>query len=328
MSAITQNLPWFIKDLGVAVVGKKCYVSLVENLNLGDVDCIKYAISKGLGLGIVVGGSVMKVPQMLLILNAGSAEGLSLPAYALETLSYAITLAYSVKNNFPFSTYGENLFLTIQDVIITLLIIAYAPAPAQTKSKSPPPASNKPFNLSLALLGTAATAYTLSSLPLSTLSLVQFTTLPLSLFSKLPQIVQNARAESTGQLSAVAVIAQVLGCIARLFTTATEVKDPLVLAGFAVALVLNAVLGAQMAMYWGKEGKKAPVSVPVKEKREDEGEEIVSPQVRADLKAEGKTSAYEALQQPHQPVHRFATPPPRSFSPAGGQRKWARQTVD
>lgn len=45
---------------------KKCYSSLVENLNLGDVDCLKYSLSKGLGIGVVAGGSIMKVPQLLL----------------------------------------------------------------------------------------------------------------------------------------------------------------------------------------------------------------------------------------------------------------------
>ena len=245
------------------------------------------------------------------VLNAGSAQGLSLTAYILETLSYAITLAYSVKNNFPFSTYGENLFLTIQDILVTLLIIAFAPA-----------SSSKPRNLSLAFLAIAGTAYLLQSLPLPTLALVQFSTLPLSLFSKVPQITQNTKAGSTGQLSTVAVLAQILGCIARLFTTATEVKDTLVSSGFALALVLNLVLGSQMWMYWGKEptGKVAEI--------EEESEEIASPQVKAEkAKEEGKSSAYEALGASPQPVHRFATPPPRNFS-AGSQRKWTRKIVD
>jgi mannose-P-dolichol utilization defect protein 1 len=83
MTTITRNLPWFIRDLGVSIVGKvychlyhnfkstnlhikECYTSLVENLDISDVQCIKYSLSKGLGIGIVVGGSIMKVPQVLL----------------------------------------------------------------------------------------------------------------------------------------------------------------------------------------------------------------------------------------------------------------------
>lgn len=45
---------------------QECYTSLVENLDIGDVKCLKYSLSKGLGIGIVVGGSIMKVPQILL----------------------------------------------------------------------------------------------------------------------------------------------------------------------------------------------------------------------------------------------------------------------
>jgi hypothetical protein len=90
----------------------------------------------------------MKVPQIVLskfqitfcsvlssdgeaVVTARSARGLSLPAYVLETLAYAITLAYSFKHHFPFSTYGENLFLTVQNIFITLLVIYYAPAAAK-----------------------------------------------------------------------------------------------------------------------------------------------------------------------------------------------------
>ena len=48
-------------------------------------------------------------------------------AYFLETMDYAITLAYSFRHQFPFSTYGENLFLTVQIALITHLIIYFAP---------------------------------------------------------------------------------------------------------------------------------------------------------------------------------------------------------
>lgn len=53
-------------EVGTLNILQKCYSSLVENLNVGDVDCLKYSLSKGLGIGIVVGGSIMKVPQLLL----------------------------------------------------------------------------------------------------------------------------------------------------------------------------------------------------------------------------------------------------------------------
>ncbi|KAF8638998.1 hypothetical protein AX17_001800 [Amanita inopinata Kibby_2008] len=312
MTAITRNLPSFVRDIGVSIIGKDCYATLVENLELSDVQCLKYSLSKGLGIGIVVGGSIMKVPQILLILNARSARGLSMPAYVLETLSYAITLAYSFRNNYPFSTYGENFFLTIQNVIITFLIVMYAPR-----------VTNKSQKLVTAAVATAASFSLLHFISDSSLAVLQMSTLPLSLFSKLPQIRQNARTQSTGQLSAFAVISQVAGCLARLFTTATEVKDWLVSAGFALALLLNIVLGLQMYIYWPK-GEKA--SSPQYEMKSINGD---SPQKFGTVTEEKATTAYEPAvtitwNQATQPMqHRISTPPPRTPSSSG--RRWSRK---
>ncbi|KAI6119502.1 hypothetical protein EDD17DRAFT_1551969 [Pisolithus thermaeus] len=301
MTSITRNLPWFIVDVGTAVIGEKCYSSLVEDLNVGDVECLKYSLSKGLGLGIVVGGSIMKVPQLLLILSAQSARGLSFSAHALETLSYAITTAYSYRNKFPFSTYGENLFLMIQNTLITLLIIYF---PSTTLRKT----QDSTGKLILTSLSAAASGAALYLMPTETLAFLQLGTLPLSLFSKVPQIAQNARAKSTGQLSAFAVISQIVGCLARLFTTATEVGDPIVSAGFALALLLNSVLGMQMWMYWGKDGKdtysKTSIGVVSEKEKEDWAPERRG---RVDVVVTPKSSSV----------------PRHTASPSG--RKWSRK---
>ncbi|KIK96149.1 hypothetical protein PAXRUDRAFT_826275 [Paxillus rubicundulus Ve08.2h10] len=301
MTAITQNLPWFISDLGAAIIGQKCYSSLVENLNIDDVDCLKYSLSKGLGLGIVVGGSIMKVPQLMLVLSARSARGLSLPAYVLETLSYAITTAYSYRNGFPFSTYGENLFLSLQNTLITVLII-YLPTSKLQK------ATNTTIKLAIAAVGTLASGVALYALPTETLALLQLGTLPLSLFSKFPQILQNARSRSTGQLSAFAVISQIVGCLARLFTTATEVGDVIVTAGFALALLLNMVLGIQMWMYWGKDEKDVYSKTPIG---------VVNEKEHWSQDAQHRV---DVVIPPKSPL-----PPPRHATASPTGRKWARK---
>lgn len=189
-------------------------------------------------------------PITLIVIRARHARGLSLPAFALETLAYLITLVYAFRNNYPFSTYGENFFLTLQNVCITLLIIYYFPA-AQSHLTTKRAKSNKPV---VVLAGTIAvvTAYFLLIIPMSALRLLQLATVPISLFSKIPQISENYSNQSTGQLSVFAVASQVLGCAARLFTTATEMGDSLVFAGFALAFVLNVALGIQIWMYWGQ----------------------------------------------------------------------------
>lgn len=278
----------------------------------------------------------MKVPQIFLgeyqlgfdslcmsknwiVVSARSARGLSLPSYILETLSYAITLVYSFRHQYPFSTYGENLFLTIQNVVITLLIIYYAPSHLLTHQQA-----SKTQKVVTAFLFTAAACFALGTISLDTLALVQVTTLPLSLFSKFPQIRQNFRSQSTGQLSAFAVVSQITGCLARLFTTATEVGDTLVSAGFALALFLNIILGTQLWLYWGQLddtkdeleighiyiNEKPTNDVPVWQSQ-TLPPSVYAPSV-APISLLGSTT------------NRTSTPPPRAPS-STGTRKWARK---
>lgn len=237
-------------------------------------------------------------------MSARSARGISFISYVLETLAYAITLAYSYRNQFPFSTYGENLFLTIQNAIITLLIIHY---PSSRQLTRPP--SSTPRVASAALLMAALTA-AFVYIPKSALTPLQIATLPLSLFSKFPQIRQNYRSKSTGQLSAFAVIAQVGGCLARLFTTAAEIGDPIVSAGFALALALNLVLGIQMWIYWGQEEKDDRVPIAMSTR---------SPVVVDDKRQ------WSPAPSPVPTSARVEVVVPPQSPRVGGARKWARK---
>ena len=234
------------------------------------------------------------------VLSAQSARGLSLPAYILETLAYAITTTYSYRNDFPFSTYGENFFLTLQNTLITFLIV-YLPSSPLRK------AQNTAGRLALTAVGTVVSAITLYVVPNETLALFQLATLPLSLFSKLPQIMQNARAKSTGQLSTFAVVAQIAGCLARLFTTATEVGDTIVTAGFALALILNIVVGVQMWMYWGKDDKEVYPKMPMGTLHEKEDW------------SQARHQKVDVVIPPQTPL------PPRHATASPSGRKWARK---
>ncbi|KIK51649.1 hypothetical protein GYMLUDRAFT_390506 [Collybiopsis luxurians FD-317 M1] len=219
---VTQNLPAPIQDLGanisapirklgVSLIDEKCYTSLVEKLDFSDAECVNLALSKGLGIAIVVGGSIVKVPQITL--------RLSLSANVLETLSYLITLFYSYRNSFPFSTYGENVFLGAQNIVVSLLTVLYGHSPN---------ASRRTGDTGLLTGFFVAAIAVLNSMSLENLAYLQLATLPISLFAKVPQIIANYNAKSTGQLSAFAVLSQIVGCVARLYTTSTEIGDPTV----------------------------------------------------------------------------------------------------
>ncbi|XP_032471746.1 mannose-P-dolichol utilization defect 1 protein isoform X1 [Phocoena sinus] len=81
---------------------EKCYDQIFIQWDLLHVPCLKILLSKGLGLGIVAGSLLVKLPQVFKILGAKSAEGLSLQSVMLELMALTGTMVYSITNNFPF----------------------------------------------------------------------------------------------------------------------------------------------------------------------------------------------------------------------------------
>lgn len=239
-----MQLPAILREPAVGLIGDKCYVSLIENLNIQDVDCIKYSVSKGLGLGIVLGGSIVKIPQILTILKNKSAEGLSLASFLLEALSYSITLSYNIRQGNPFSTYGEIMFIYIQNIIITSLIFYFGRQPAKMVA---------------ALIGLLSIFWALNNValvPAVAMSSLFAATIPLNLAAKIPQIYTNFKNKSTGQLSVFTVVNYFVGSSIRVFTTMTEIDDPIMLFGGLLASSFNAILLLQVILYWNNSTNK------------------------------------------------------------------------
>lgn len=253
---VTHNLPPFIRNTGVAILGGECYTTLIYNVDLSSRYCLRLFVSKGLGIGIVVFGSLLKLPQIFKILNAQSARGISFTMYALECWAYVVSLIYAYRAQLPFNTYGENASLTLQNFLIALLIIAYAPTrslPLTGGSSLRTSRNSRVASLMLATFIMAATTAFLLSPSLCSanlLSLLQATTIPVSLISKIPQMAELHREKDVGNLSAIVVFLQLLGTIARVFTTLIETDDWLLLAGFGGAMVFNGIIAVQYLMYW------------------------------------------------------------------------------
>lgn len=193
LQPITHNLPAPIRDLGVSLIGDKCYSSLVLDIDVADEGCLKLAVSKALGVGIVAASSVVKVPQIVNLARSRSASGVSFLSYLLETSSYLISLAYNVRNGFPFSTYGETALIIGQNVVITVLVLNY---------------SGRAGFAALfvaALAGAVGALFTDGLLDAKTMGFLQAGAGTLGVASKVPQIVAIWQEGGTGQLSAFTV---------------------------------------------------------------------------------------------------------------------------
>jgi mannose-P-dolichol utilization defect protein 1 len=254
---VVSAVPKPVHDAIISLVGSSCHNTLVVNLDLAqDPECTSLAISKALGIGIVGASGIVKVPQILKLIRSRSSAGVSFVSYALETASLLITLSYGVRNQFPFSTYGESAFIAAQDVLVGVLVLTYAGRSAAAAAF---------------VAVVAASIYTLlvdtTLIDGQTMAYLQAGAGALGVASKVPQILTIWQEGGTGQLSAFAVcpldlhfcrrmltIIEVFnylaGSLSRIFTTLQEVDDKLILYGFLAGFSLNLVLAAQMLYYW------------------------------------------------------------------------------
>ena len=251
LQPITHSLPPFISTPLSDLITTECYNHLILDIDpFTSPTCLKVAISKAVGIAIIAASSIVKVPQLLKLLNSQSADGVNFTSYLLETTAYIITLAYNFRSGFPFSTFGETALIAIQNVAIAVLVLHFTATAKNTTSPYP----------AVFVAGVAAAGYALFTPSIVSMELLRnlqmFVTIPLGLMSKIPQILDVQRNKSTGQLSAFAVFNYLLGSLLRVGTTLAEVDDALILAGFLGGVVLNLVLTTQMLVFWNNEGKK------------------------------------------------------------------------
>ncbi|KAI9367156.1 hypothetical protein BJX61DRAFT_547764 [Aspergillus egyptiacus] len=237
---VISSVPQPVHDAIISLVGSSCHNTLVVNLDLAqDPECTSLAISKALGIAIVGASGIVKVPQILKLIRSGSSAGVSFVSYALETASLLITLSYGVRNQFPFSTYGESAFIAVQDVLVGVLVLTYAGRSAAAAAF---------------IAVVAASIYALlvdtSLVDGHTMAYLQAGAGALSAASKVPQILTIWQEGGTGQLSAFAVFNYLAGSLSRIFTTLQEVDDKLILYGFLAGFSLNLILAGQMLYYW------------------------------------------------------------------------------
>lgn len=221
---------------------EKCYDQIFVQWDLLHVPCLKILLSKVLGLSLVAGSLLVKLPQVFKILGAKSAEGLSLQSVMLELVALTGTMVYSITNIFPFSSWGEALFLMLQTITICFLILHYR---GQTVKGV---AFLACYALVLLVLLSPLT-------PLAVVTLLQASNVPAVVVGKLLQAVTNYRNGHTGQLSAVTVFLLFGGSLARIFTSIQETGDPLMAGTFVVAALFNGLIVAQLLFYWNA---KAP----------------------------------------------------------------------
>ncbi|XP_054851178.1 mannose-P-dolichol utilization defect 1 protein [Eublepharis macularius] len=216
---------------------ESCYDELFLRFNFLHIPCLKILISKGLGLAIVAGSLMVKLPQIFKIVGAKSAEGLSFHSILLELLAITGTMAYSIANSFPFSAWGEALFLMLQTVAIGFLVQHLG--------------GHTGRGLSFLFLYFGVLSLLLSPLsPMAVITVLQASNVPAVVISRLLQAATNYRKGHTGQLSAITASLLLAGSLARIFTSVQETGDPLMALTYVVSSACNGIIVMQLLYYW------------------------------------------------------------------------------
>jgi len=222
---------------------ENCVETLLVDFDILNAECLKIVASKSIGYAIIVASVLVKLPQLLKMASAKSGEGISLPSVLLELAAISTTVAYSVAKSFPFSAWGEGLFLAVQTACVGFLTLFF-----ETSASSALGFGVAYSAIMVALLGGYA--------PLHVITTLQALNIPIVIVSKLLQIVANFRASSTGQLSAVTVGLLFLGCVVRIATSWIETGDLLTVANYVISTLLNGTILGQILYYGGKAAAK------------------------------------------------------------------------
>ncbi|XP_068164239.1 mannose-P-dolichol utilization defect 1b isoform X2 [Antennarius striatus] len=184
----------------------------------------------------------VKLPQILKLIGAQSAEGLSFQTILLELLAITGTMAYSIANQFPFSSWGEALFLMLQTVVIGFLIQHYGGRTTR--------------GFVFLVVYFALLALLLSPVtPVSVVTSMQAFNMPAIIIGRLNQAGTNFRNGHTGQLSAISVFLLFAGSLARIFTSIQETGDTLMALTFVISSACNGIIFLQILYYWNSSPK-------------------------------------------------------------------------
>ena len=166
-----------------------CYEAFFTQHNFTNTECLTLTLSKIVGLSIVAGSFVLKVPQIVKIFKAKSVAGISKSLFYLEIVSLLHQSAYSILKGVAFSIYGDFLIILVQNIIIVGLFWTYSREISAAEK-----ASLTVFFLAYSYLLFSGYRY----LSASQWDWIQSTNMAIMVLSKLPQIAQNHRAKSTG----------------------------------------------------------------------------------------------------------------------------------
>ncbi|KAM3144133.1 hypothetical protein pb186bvf_003897 [Paramecium bursaria] len=217
----------------------ECYDEFFINSNFFHFECLKTSLSKLLSYMIVILSVILKVPQILKIMGSKTVHGLSFDSVFFEAILLTFTIAYNVRKQNDFLLYGENVFILLQNFLISFLFKLF----------------DKKFSVTSFL--SRIVLFVLVSAPLFTPLVPEwifdwalYINMGLLAFARVPQILTNLSNKHTGQLAFITTFLSFAGALSRAFTIMVSSADNLLRIYNLEGVFLNGVLTYQILIYW------------------------------------------------------------------------------
>ncbi|EZA56222.1 hypothetical protein DMN91_009763 [Ooceraea biroi] len=232
-----------IRETALFLVTQECMKEYFDDFNFFHVGCFKATLSKSLGLGIIAGSLLVKIPQIVKIIKNKSGEGINVFSVLLDLFAISAMSSYSFMNKFPFSAWGDGVFLGLQTLAIAILVMHYGGETIKATAF---------LAAYMAVILAANSGLT----PIHVLWACQAMNIPIVLISKFMQAHTNYSNGSTGQLSAATCFLLFFGSLARIFTSIQETGDSTMIIMFMCSSLANGVIVMQLLYYWNVDVKK------------------------------------------------------------------------
>jgi mannose-P-dolichol utilization defect protein 1 len=231
-----------IRNAALLIFTEECAGKYFDEFNFFHVGCFKATLSKVLGLGIIGGSLLVKIPQIVKISRNKSGEGINIFSVLLDLFAITAMASYSFISGFPFSAWGDGVFLGLQTLAIAVLVMHY---------------NEETIKATAFLFAYIAIVFAANSgvTPVHVLWVCQAINIPIVLISKFMQAWTNYSNGSTGQLSAATIFMLFFGSLARIFTSIQETGDATMVTMYICSTLANGLIVAQLFYYWNVDVK-------------------------------------------------------------------------
>lgn len=184
---------------------------------------------------------ILKIPQILNLLFAKSADQISILALLLELTSYTVMTSYNYTNGYSVLSYLEYPVILLQEYILIFLVLKYLNK------------INKFSILVSILYFSISISFALQLIPKTVLTILAPMCTPISVSSKVVQLLAIFRAKNADTVSPITWFISAFTNLTRVFTIWMDSADIILLANFIISVILSSSIMFSAIYYrWNK----------------------------------------------------------------------------